>query len=96
MSRHLAQAWVFISRCRGDGYGVGEWPCCWVMARVLANGYVVGEIGFFIIFIIFLAGFGVEVQESLFGRLFFQTLMISGAQWVFSELRAGNHAAPQS
>jgi len=60
------------------------------------NGYGAGEIGFFIFYFIFLAGFGVEVQESLFGRLFFQTLTISGAEWVFSEVRAGNHAAPQS
>jgi len=39
------------------------------MAMMLANGYDVGEIGFFIFYFIFLAGFGVEVQESLSGYL---------------------------
>jgi hypothetical protein len=76
---------VFIASCIGDAYGVDELLSCWGMAMVLV------KLAFF-----FFAGFGVEVQQSLFGRLFFQTLTISGAEWVFSEVRAGNHAAPQS
>jgi hypothetical protein len=80
----------------GNGFGVGKWLWCWGMAILFANGYGVGEIGFFIFYFNFLAGFGAQVQESIFGRLFFQTLTISGAEWVFSEVRAGNHAAPQS
>jgi hypothetical protein len=46
--------------------------------------------------IIFWLGSIVEVHESHFGLGYFQTLMISGAEGVFSEVRASNHAAPQS